>query len=254
MTTHPIVFPGRLPLTSARPGSVPEILRAAQGLSTRALLARAIRDWFPGEIAVVSSFGTESAVLLHLVAEVDPATPVLFLETGKLFGETLRYRDRLVERLGLRDVRSLRPDPAALAQADPDGELWARTPDACCHLRKVEPLERGLGGFAAWINGRKRHHGGDRSTLPMAETVDGRVKLNPLAGWSRADIDRHFAAHDLPRHPLQADGFASIGCWPCSDRVAAGEDPRAGRWRGRAKTECGIHGRPPAAVSAGGCG
>ncbi|MQX38041.1 phosphoadenylyl-sulfate reductase [Roseospira navarrensis] len=230
-----------------------DALAASQDLTAPALLARAVRDWFPGGIAVVSSFGTESAVLLHQVARIDPTVPVLFLETGKLFGETLRYRDTLVERLGLRDVRALRPDPAALTETDADGVLWARNPDACCYLRKVEPLERGLSGFSAWINGRKRHHGGDRAALPLAEYVDGRVKLNPLAGWSRTDITAYFDRHGLPRHPLEADGFASVGCMPCSDRVAPGENPRAGRWRGQAKTECGIHNRPRLAA-AGGCG
>jgi len=247
-----IIFPGRQP--EPPPGPLRDALRASAGLSASDLLDRAVRTWFPGEIAVVSSFGTESAVLLHQVARIDPATPVLFLETGKLFGETLRYRDSLIERLGLRDVRSLRPDPVALAKADADGALWMRAPDACCALRKVEPLERGLRGFSAWINGRKRHHGGERASLPLVEYVDGRIKLNPLAGWSRADIDGYFERHDLPRHPLEEDGFASVGCMPCSDRVAAGEDIRAGRWRGRGKTECGIHNRPTPMVAAGGCG
>ncbi|MBB4266417.1 phosphoadenylyl-sulfate reductase [Roseospira visakhapatnamensis] len=216
----------------------------AESLSAPALLEHALRRWFPGEIAVVSSFGTESAVMLHMVAQVNPATPILFLDTGKLFGETLRYRDQLVDHLGLRDVRALRPDPDDLAEADADGALWARGPDACCHHRKVVPLERGLTGFAAWINGRKRHHGGLRQGLSSVEVVDGRVKLNPLAGWGRAEIERYFEAHALPRHPLEADGFASVGCMPCSDRVAPGEDARAGRWRGREKTECGIHRAP----------
>ncbi|KAA5607679.1 phosphoadenylyl-sulfate reductase [Roseospira marina] len=231
-------------------------MTAGGTLSAPELLERAVRTWFPGEVAVVSSFGTESAVLLHQVALIDPATPVLFLETGKLFGETLRYRDSLIERLGLTDVRSLRPDPAALKQADADGVLWMRNPDACCYVRKVEPLERGLRPFKAWINGRKRHHGGQRAGLPLVEYVDGRAKLNPLAGWSRDDIEAYFERHDLPHHPLEADGFLSVGCMPCSDRVAPGEDIRAGRWRGQEKTECGIHNRPrPApAAACGGCG
>lgn len=205
------------------------------------LISEFILNRFRGRIALVSSFGAEAAVLLHLVASVDRSTPVLFLDTGKLFGETLRYRDRLVERLGLRDVRSIEPDPGALAAADADGTLWQRDPDACCALRKVEPLARALAPFDAWINGRKRHHGGMRSSLPTIERADGRIKVNPLADWDAAAIEDYFARHDLPRHPLTGDGFASIGCMPCSDRVAANEDARAGRWRGREKTECGIH-------------
>lgn len=221
--------------------------RRLGGLSTEDMLAEAIRHEFPGRIAVVSSFGADSAVLLHLVAAIDPAVPVLFLDTDKLFGETRRYRDRLVERLGLTDVRTIGPDPVAVAERDPEGVLWARDPDACCALRKVEPLARALEPFDAWINGRKRHQSVSRADLDLVETADGRVKLNPLADWDRAALAAYFARHDLPAHPLVEDGYRSIGCMPCSDRVAAGEDDRAGRWRGMAKIECGIHlgsGRP----------
>ncbi len=216
-------------------------------LSTEDMLAEAIRHEFPGRIAVVSSFGADSAVLLHLVAGIDPGVPVLFLDTDKLFGETRRYRDRLVERLGLTDVRTIGPDPIAVAERDPEGVLWARDPDACCALRKVEPLARALEPFDAWINGRKRHQSASRADLDLVESADGRVKLNPLADWDRAALAAYFVRHDLPPHPLVEDGYRSIGCMPCSDRVAEGEDDRAGRWRGMAKIECGIHlgaGRP----------
>lgn len=211
------------------------------GLSTHELLEAAIKRDFAGGIALVSSFGAEAAVLLHLVARVDPATPVIFLDTLKLFGETLRYRDQLVDLLGLRDVRVIEPDAEALKTRDPEEDLWLRDADACCAIRKVDTLERALQPFAAWINGRKRFQGGDRAALERAEIADGRVKLTPLANWSVADIETYFAAHDLPRHPLEADGYRSIGCFTCTDRVAPGEDARAGRWRGQDKTECGIH-------------
>lgn len=223
--------PSRQVLLSRRLGRLP----------TEEMLAEAIRHEFPGRIAVVSSFGADSAVLLHLVAGIDPATPVLFLDTDKLFGETRRYRDRLVERLGLTDVRTIGPDPIAVAQRDPEGILWARDPDACCALRKVEPLARALAPFDAWINGRKRHQSASRAELDLVEAADGRVKLNPLADWDRAALSDYFTRHDLPPHPLVEDGYRSIGCMPCSDRVADGEDERAGRWRGAAKIECGIH-------------
>lgn len=209
--------------------------------ATRETLARAIRSEFPGRIALVSSFGAEAAVLLHLVAGIDPATPVLFLDTGKLFGETLRYRDRLVARLGLTRLIVVKPEPRALDEADPEGVLWARDPDLCCRLRKTEPLNRALNGFDAWINGRKRFQSAGRAALEPRERADGRVKLNPLYQWSARDIDAYFEASGLERHPLVADGYPSIGCMPCSDRVAPGEDARAGRWRGRDKDECGIH-------------
>lgn len=213
-----------------------------QGADTEAFLAAMIRDEFPGRIALVSSFGAEAAVLLHMVSRIDPATPVIFLNTGKLFGETLRYRDALVARLGLTDVRTVEPDPVRVEAFDPDGILWYANPNMCCHIRKVEPMQRALQGFDAWIGGRKGHHGGDRANLPLVEPGDdGQMKLNPLADWTRERTEAYFEAHGLPRHPLEADGFLSIGCLPCTDRVQPGEDLRAGRWRGQEKTECGIH-------------
>jgi len=220
----------------------------AQALSERygrlggeELLRFMIREEFPGRIALVSSFGTEAAVLLHMVSRVDPATPVIFVDTGRLFEETLAYRDALAERFGLTDLRTVGPAAERIDALDPDKRLWQANPDLCCYLRKVEPLNRALDGFDAWITGRKGYQGATRVGLPPIEAFDGRVKVNPLARWSRDEITAHFAAHDLPRHPLEAEGFLSIGCLPCTDRVAPGEDPRAGRWRGSEKTECGIH-------------
>ncbi|MFG1179082.1 phosphoadenylyl-sulfate reductase [Xanthobacter sp. DSM 14520] len=196
---------------------------------------------FPGHIAAVSSFGTESAVLLHMIAQVDKATPVLFLDTGHLFEETLAYRDTLIARLGLTQVLTFSPDPAALAARDPENGLWADDPDACCGLRKVEPLARALGPYAAWINGRKRYQASTRADIPFVEEDGARVKFNPLAALGRDDLLAYMDAHALPRHPMEQFGFPSIGCMPCTSRVKPGEDPRAGRWRGKSKTECGIH-------------
>jgi len=216
--------------------ATPDPARSADSLLRTMLMA------FPGRIAAVSSFGTESAVLLHLLAGIDPAVPVIFLDTGKLFAETLAYRDALIQRLGLTDIRVAHPDPVRLAQTDPSGTLWASDPDLCCWNRKVEPLEVALSGFAAWITGRKRLHGGERRGLDMVDAgQDGRIKVNPLATWSNDDITRYFAAHDLPRHALEAKGYRSVGCIPCTRAVAPGEAPRAGRWAGSSKTECGIH-------------
>lgn len=208
------------------------------------LLRPLIQDVFPGRIALVSSFGIESAVLIDLVAQVDPAVPVLVLDTGQLFEETKEYWEQLEARLGLVDLRVLTPDPVREAQDDPDKELWYYNPDRCCALRKVAPLTRGLAPFAAWISGRKRFQGGQRRALETIESdADGRVKVNPLARWTREDIEAHFAARGLPRHPLERQGYHSVGCLPCTDRTAPGEDSRAGRWRNRPKTECGIHAR-----------
>jgi len=227
---------------------------AADDLPVAAELARSLADAKPAEIiaaalrtvgrdklALVSSFGTESAALLKVMADVDPAIPVIFLDTGWIFEETLAYRDTLIETLGLRDVRSIKPSQETLRQKDAEGDLWFSDPDACCRIRKVEPLARALKPFDGWINGRKRFQGGLRATIPVVEEDDGRLKFNPLAQVSRAEIEAIYKSADLPPHPLVAAGFLSVGCMPCTSRTEAGEDTRAGRWRGRAKTECGIH-------------
>jgi phosphoadenosine phosphosulfate reductase len=217
------------------------------GSDAAELLRLAIGQLFLGQIALVSSFGAESAALLALVADIDPATPVIFLDTGKLHAETLAYRDLLVARLGLSDVRNVRPNDAVLTKEDPEEWLWHDDPDRCCHLRKVTPLEEALRPFAAWITGRKRYQGGVRGRLQAFEAdAAGRIKLNPLAAWKPADIGAFLAARDLPQHPLRAKNFLSIGCIPCTRAVRPGEDMRAGRWPQHAKTECGIH------LSAGG--
>lgn len=206
------------------------------------ILKVALKEEFPGRIAAVSSFGAESAVLLALVADIDPATPVLFLETGKHFAQTGAHRNDLIDRLGLEDVRLLRPSGAELKDEDPEGDLWSRDPDACCRLRKARPLDLGLLGFDAWLTGRKRFQTESRLSLPVVEKDDnGRLKFNPLANWGQNDLDAFLDARDLPRHPLVAEGYVSIGCEPCTSPVADGESVRAGRWRGQDKEECGIH-------------
>jgi phosphoadenosine phosphosulfate reductase len=232
------------PDTGERLISSPDVLtRRYAVLDGAALLQPLIEREFTGRLAVVSSFGAESAVILAQIAEIDRDTPILFLDTGKLFSETLRYRDRLVALLGLRDVRTIVPDPRQLAAADPNGMLWLNDPDTCCALRKVEPLESALAGFDAWISGRKRYHGGARAVLPLFERDQrGRIKINPLARWSKGRVEREFATRNLPRHPLEVQGYLSIGCITCTDRVRPGEDMRAGRWRDVSKSECGIHG------------
>jgi phosphoadenosine phosphosulfate reductase len=193
------------------------------------------------QLALVSSFGTESAALLKVMADVDPAIPVIFLDTGWLFEETLAYRDTLIAALGLRDVRSIKPQDEALARQDPDRELWFSDPDACCRIRKVEPLARALKPFSGWINGRKRFQGGARAEIPVVEDDGDKLKFNPFANVSREEIEAIYKLAKLPPHPLIASGYLSVGCMPCSSRTAPDENARAGRWRGRAKTECGIH-------------
>ncbi len=215
--------------------------RAHAHATTSELLRAMIAKEFTGRIAIVSSFGAESAVLLHLIATIDPTTPVLFLNTGKLFGETLRYRDRLQEILGLTDLRAIGPHPVDRAHRDPEGNLWSKDPNACCNFRKTIPLARAMEGFDAWITGRKRFQTEDRSDMETIEMVGSRYRINPLAHWSQADLDAYMRDHHLPAHPLVRDGYLSIGCMSCTSRVEAGEDARSGRWRGQDKTECGIH-------------
>ncbi|WP_237152137.1 phosphoadenylyl-sulfate reductase [Oryzibacter oryziterrae] len=211
------------------------------GQEAPVVLRAAIEEHFSGEIALVSSFGADSAVLLHMVAGIDRNLPVVFIDTGKLFGETLRYRDSLVDLLQLTDVRSIQPQPALLQQHDPEGALWLRDTDACCAVRKVQPLSVAMEGFSSWITGRKRFQAETRTKLPLFEADGDKIKVNPLAGWNRARVEAYREEHGLPAHGLVADGYLSIGCMPCTDRVKPGEDERAGRWRGQAKTECGIH-------------
>jgi phosphoadenosine phosphosulfate reductase len=231
-------------LSSEGPAELPraeDLDRALRDASPSEIIATALKTVGRDRLALVSSFGTESAALLKVMADVDPAIPVIFLDTGWLFEETLAYRDTLIATLGLRDVRSIKPAEDALKREDPERELWFSDPDACCRIRKVEPLARALAPFGGWINGRKRFQGGARAAIPVVEADGVRLKFNPFANVSRQDIEAIYAQAKLPPHPLAASGFLSVGCMPCTSRTSPDEDLRAGRWRGRPKTECGIH-------------
>lgn len=218
--------------------------RMFRGASTQEMIEAVIKGDLAGDLTIVSSFGAESAALLHLIASVDASVPVLFLDTGKHFAETLAYRDRLVDRLGLNLV-VLSPNVADLAKRDENGLRWSYDPDGCCDIRKVRPLEQALANYDASFTGRKAFQSSTRANLPRFEVdtsdAQGRLKINPLIDWDAGQIEAHFIQHDLPRHPLIAQGYPSIGCSPCTTRVAPGEDPRSGRWKGWDKTECGIH-------------
>ena len=235
----------RLDLIDVRPAFVQADADALQarfaGTPTLAMLETLFAEKLLGATAVVSSFGTESAVLLDLIARAAPATPVIFVDTLRMFPATLAYRDALLARLGLRDSRVVAPRVAVLAARDAAGERWSYDPDGCCDIRKVEPLSRAKQGLDSWISGRKAFQSQTRQNIPRFEVEDGRLKLNPLGDWLKADLDAYFAARALPRHPLEAQGYPSVGCEPCTSRVTPGEDLRAGRWRGLEKTECGIH-------------
>lgn len=212
-----------------------------RGRDTVELLTTLLRENMLGDVAIVSSFGAESAVLLHLIGSIDPSVPVIFLETGKHFPETLAYRDALISLIGLTDVRNIRPDPGVLAQKDATGLRWSYDPDGCCEIRKVLPLQTALAPFDAQFTGRKAFQSSTRKALPRFEVEDGRLKVNPLADWDKARLDAYMAEHNLPTHPLVEQGYLSIGCAPCTSIVKPGEDPRSGRWRGWDKVECGIH-------------
>lgn len=218
---------------------------------TLAMLRAVLREGLAGDIAAVSSFGAESAVLLHLIARIDRSVPVLFLDTGKHFPETLAYRDRVMKRLGMANLVNLAPNTDMLASRDATGLRWSYDPDGCCAIRKVQPLAAALTQFDASFTGRKGFQSATRSGLEVFELdltdPQGRLKINPLAGWSSEQVRAYFDATGLPAHPLVAQGYPSIGCSPCTSRVSPGEDPRSGRWKGWDKTECGIHVDPAAA-------
>lgn len=206
------------------------------------VLTEALNDPLLGETALVSSFGAESVVLLHMVATIKPDTPVLMIDTDMLFPETLDYQVQVSARLGLTNVRIIRANKEKIAQVDPDGTLHQSAPDTCCSLRKTQPLQNSLGEFDAWITGRKRFQNGQRATLKLFESEDDlRIKINPLAHWRQQDLIAYIENNALPRHPLVKQGYASIGCAPCTTPVGRNEDPRSGRWRGQDKAECGMH-------------
>ena len=205
------------------------------------LLTSMIEKEFLGKIAAVSSFGADSAVLLSLISKVSKETPIIFLETGKHFPETLEYRDLLISKLGLTNVRSVKPSSADLIEDDPRGELWNINTDYCCHIRKVLPLEKSLDSFEAWITGRKRFQSRSREQLQTFELIGKQIKVNPLATWNSAQLKEYFVKHNLPKHPLILKNYLSIGCAPCTSPVTVGCDQRSGRWADKKKTECGIH-------------
>lgn len=225
-------MPLEAPLPSARERAA-ELNHRYRHHAVADILGHALADATVGRVALVSSFGAESVVLLHLLSRADRTTPVLFLETGFLFEETLAYQIELTERLSLTDVRRLTPPENS---PRPQDGL-----DTCCAARKIAPLNAVLSEFDAWITGRKRFQSTDRADLPLFEAADNRIKINPLAKWSPDDLSDYMINNRLPRHPLVAKGYPSIGCAPCTSPVAKDEDPRAGRWRKTTKTECGIH-------------
>lgn len=222
--------------------NVNDILEAYAGLEGRDLIRTMARD-YKGRIALLSSFGAESSVLLHMISEIDPSLPVIFLDTEKLFPETIAYRDQLIEELGLKDVRVVKPDPFDIQQQDPNGDLHATSPDQCCNIRKSLPMEKAFAGFDVMLSGRKRFHGAGRTDLQFVSIDGDRLKVEPLAGFTALDLRTYMVNHQLPSHPLRLQGYRSIGCVPvqCTSPGGTDNNPREGRWMGSDKTECGIH-------------
>ncbi len=217
-----------------------DIVESYAGLEGRQLINAAVKH-HPGRVALLSSFGAESSVLLHMVSEIAPDLPVLFLDTEKLFPETLHYRDQLVRELGLTNLQNIHPDADDIARVDPDGILNTFDKDLCCHFRKTVPMQKAFADYDIIISGRKRFHGATRSDLQYVSVQDGRVKLEPFASFTALDLSNYMITHHLPSHPLKLQGFRSIGCVPCTVQGGTDDDPRAGRWAGSDKTECGIH-------------
>lgn len=215
--------------------------RQVAGQDAAAVVKAALDPALGLKTAAISSFGAESAALLHVIAREKADVPVVFLETGQHFLQTLSYRTQLTRALGLTDVRLVTPDAEEKATLDARDDLWKTDADACCDLRKVRPLARATVGFNALITGRKRYQASTRAALKPFEVLDGVLRINPLADWDSDDVEEWLETHELPRHPLVEQGYLSIGCWPCTRAVQAGEDARAGRWSGMDKTECGIH-------------
>ena len=194
-----------------------------------------------GRVVLVSSFGTQSSVLLHMVADIDPQTQVLFIDTGKLFPQTLHFQKELSTVLNLASTKLVKQDSTKLTARDRDGSLWNTDNNACCDLRKVEPLKNELDHFDSWISGRKIFQGGKRSSLKLFEKSGKHIKINPLANWSQDQIETYIDRFSLPAHPLVNEGYSSVGCMPCTSPAAELQSSREGRWSGMEKTECGIH-------------
>jgi len=193
-----------------------EALRLTYGAARPQDVLAGVYAEFPDQVALVSSFGADAAVLLHMVSEIDPGFPVLMLDTLVLFQETLDYQAELAGRLGLGNLQNLQPDPEDLKGADPTGTLHQYDTDACCEIRKVMPLDRALARFPVTVSGRKRFQSATRAAIEVFEAHDDRLRINPLATWTAQDIRDYMVAHDLPLHPLVAKGYPSIGCAPCT--------------------------------------
>jgi phosphoadenosine phosphosulfate reductase len=205
-------------------------------------ILRWVRETFGARAALSSSFQAQSLPLLHLVATHAPDLTVLFLDTGFHFADTLALRDRLASEWGLR-VRTIGAAHVLEGRRESCEGLYRTDPDRCCYVHKVEPMDAAMAGFDAWISGVRRDQTRERASLRLVEpgVRPGTLRIHPLAAWTRDDVEAYAAQHALPRHPLEAQGYRSIGCEPCTRPPADPGDDRSGRWAGREKKECGLH-------------
>ena len=207
----------------------------------RSILEHSILNLFKNKIAYVCSFGSESAIILHLISKISKDIPIIILNTHFLFKETIEYKNELLKLLGLRNYREVFPDDKLLKKLDSNNDLWKTEADKCCNLRKVLPLEKSLTNFEAWISGRKSYHLGERQNLKAFEIINNKIVVNPLFKSSRDFVENYFSLNELPKHPLVAEGYLSIGCKHCTIKTKNIRDLREGRWSDKTKTECGIH-------------
>ena len=247
-TPLPVVDPSR-PATPAVPTATPELLAelkahsdALEGASPQEIIAWAVEKYSP-KLTMATAFGPEGCVILHMLAEIEPRTHVFNLDTGYQFEETLELRDRIARRYGI-EVEMRRPATTVPEyEAQHGGPLYKTNPDQCCFDRKVRVLRESVVGWHAWMSGIRRDQSSDRAGAPIVgwDKKFGLVKISPLANWTKNDVWKLITEHDIPYNPLHDQGYTSIGCWPCTRAVMFGEDERAGRWSGSAKTECGLH-------------
>lgn len=220
--------------------NIAELNKKFETADPHAILRWAVATYGP-KTALSSSFGAQSAVLLHMLSEIDPAVPVLFLDTGFLFKETIQFKDELKKRLKL-NIKEFRATPAQIEEtkkklADPNNKVGV-----CCDEVKVDLMKRSLEGVSCWIAGLRRKQSATRKDIEIIEEYgSGLIKVHPIANWTSKDTYDYMKKHDLPFHPLWEKGYTSIGCEPCTSLPTAGQDERSGRWAGQDKTECGIH-------------
>ena len=213
----------------------------SKNLSPQNILENSINNIFKKKMVYVCSFGTESAIILHMVSEIDRSLPIILLNTNYLFKETIEYKDYLISKFKFSNFKEISPSIEDLNINDTKGTLWKENPDLCCNIRKVLPLQKELQKYEAWISGRKSYHEGERTNLKFFEYINEKIVVNPLANVNRNFVDSYFKKHDIERHPLFESGYLSLGCTHCTVKTSMIDSPRSGRWADKIKTECGIH-------------